>query len=199
MTQFDEQLMFGQIGENWIEHQARKAGFLVERNCSEAIINGKGPRAHSNEVDSIPRPDLVLSKRGCHFPVEVKTKNSRTVGLITGNEETGIDHQKWIDYRDYERATGSRILLVNVEFIDLAQWLTAYPRARAEFERTGSTSWFYRPDACLSQWLANLRTSLNKPTECRGQAMVYFSIDQFESGWLEMLEDAVNDNGRTLL
>ena len=47
---FEDALVFGQIAENWFSGEAKKAGFLVEHNCSEPVKDGRGPRACSSRM-----------------------------------------------------------------------------------------------------------------------------------------------------
>lgn len=202
---FDHALFLGQIGENWVCRKAREAGFLIERNSAEPVVNGLGPRAYSADYASIPRPDFVFSKRGANITAEIKTKSDRTVGQITGAEETGIDYRRWIDYRDYQRATGNRVLLLNVEYIGrrargrLADWLIQMPEARKEFEEIGATTYYYPATAVLGQWIECLTPSLDRPTPCNGKEMIYFAISQFATDWLALMDKAITANGILLL
>jgi hypothetical protein len=190
---FDQATILGQIGENTVCRMLRDADFSVERNCDGLPRDGRGPSVAVPGKEPIPRPDLVVSNRGVSIPAEVKTKTDRTKGILTKEWETGIDHKRWIDYRDFERATGQQMVLVIVEYSKtVAQWLLANERINSDFERNGRTDFVQAPDHVMAQWLASLNPSLNKPTFCYGKSMVYFAVRQFRNDWLEFLASIVS-------
>lgn len=189
---FEESLLFGQIGENWVCHEAQKAGFMVEKNCAEPVTNGLGPRAYSADGTSLQRPDFIFSKRGTSIDTEIKTKESRTTGIISGEEETGIDYRLWLNYQKYQRTTGRRILLVVPEYIGLADRLIHLPEVQKQFAETGATTLRHPPTAVLAQWIDALKPSLSYPTRCYGKEMIYFAVSQFERDWLSLMEKRVN-------
>jgi len=200
---FDQALILGQIGENTASWYLRKIGFNVERNCDGLIINRRGPSMQVPGQAQIPRPDLAISKRGVVIPAEVKTKSDRTLGRLTNEWETGFDHRRWIDYLDYERATGLRVLMIFVEYTwpGLASYLLRDPRLITEVEETGRTTKKAEPDAILAQWLQDLAPSLGgQPTLCEGREMIYFAIAQFrQKDWLALPEEYVSAHALTLI
>ena len=199
--QFDDALLLGQIGENAVASMLSQRGFNMQRNCDGAVTPGHGPSLKTPAGD-IPLPDFTISARGVSIASEIKTKTDRTVGVITGETETGIDYQKWLDYKDYKRATGAAVFLFFVEYNKaLITRLLQTPAIRSHFETTGKTTHLEIPDAVYGQWQDRLKPSLNTPTECYGKQMIYFALRQFKGfpGCIDLLNSYIDSNAKSLV
>lgn len=198
---FDENRLLGTVGEYAIEKLLGRHGYSFENNADAMARDGRGPSmitAHGK----IPRPDFTLSRRGVSIAAEIKTKTDRTRGRYTGDVETGIDYRKWCDYKDYERETGTPVLLVFVEYKnDVAARILANPEVQKLWKAEQRVARLTCPDNVYTQWLAALETSLNTSTTCNGTEVVYFALKNFEHGiWncVDLIDAYVNSHARTL-
>lgn len=201
---FEENRIIGAIGECAAALLFTRRGFHVENNADAHGREGRGPSLTLSTGEKIPRPDYTFSSRGVAIAGEIKTKCDRTRGQLTREEETGIDYQKWVDYRDYEKATGMPVFMLFVEYHkDLVARFLRDEKILLEWKQDQRITRVVCPDSVYGAWLSDLKPSLNgKPTICYGKPMIYFSLAQFKwSAWdcVDLLNVYIDQHAKTLV
>jgi hypothetical protein len=202
MKSFQDNLIFGRIGENTVAKLLQRHGYSIESNRDGQVKNGRGP-AMETQQGNISQPDFTISRQGVSLAAEIKTKSARTFGIKTQQWETGIDHDKWSMYRDYQRETGKQVLLFIVEYFGGLAPCVQYIQRSGLGERHDICA---LPDFILVQWVGVLKKSLTELTDCYDKTMVYFSVNQFVSGpgshvcaWLALLENYIQTNASLII
>ena len=108
---FSEALRLGRQRELLVALTLRERCFFTQELGAIVEPNGGGPRAHGPYGTGIILPDLLVSRGGQTFPLEVKSKDRASPTLITGEDEHGIGQRKYLHYRAYQRETGMRLVL----------------------------------------------------------------------------------------
>jgi hypothetical protein len=108
--EFVERLIAGRRDEHAITFLLQKRQYLVTPLAE--IENGSAPRALGPFGTAIVLPDLQVSKSGWTGAVEVKGKGEATFTYVTQQYEHGVGLRLYKYYRQYQQATGIRVILM---------------------------------------------------------------------------------------
>jgi len=94
---FDNDLLFGKVGESSIARYLRKRGATILPVYEKLIDEGKGPQLFMPDKELIA-PDMLALCRGKAQWVEAKHKESFTKWRKTDSWQTGIDRKHYEHY-----------------------------------------------------------------------------------------------------